>query len=124
VTAKCNSTVLHAVLYRCCSSRARNFLLVAAIFQLFFINITGEAGPDAKRALELVQRSVMINNDWQNLVDHFDFLRNREAQHAMLSSQILSRVMGWTLLEAALVVTMAIGQVMYWKKLFEQRRYL
>jgi hypothetical protein len=57
-------------------------------------------------------------------VDHFDFLRNREAQHQVLTSQILSRVMGWTLLEAGLVVAMALGQVMYWKKFFEQRRYL
>jgi hypothetical protein len=65
-----------------------------------------------------------INSDWQNLVDHFDFLRNREAQHHVLTSQILSRVMGWTLLEAGLVVCMALGQVMYWKKFFEQRRYL
>lgn len=65
-----------------------------------------------------------INNDWENLVDHFDFLRNRESQHQVLTSQILRRVMGWTLFEAGLVICMALGQVMYWKKFFEQRRYL
>jgi len=84
----------------------------------------GEGGPDAKRALQLVQDSIDIVAQWRTLLDHFDFLRNREAQHNILTSQILSRVMSWTILEAILVVTMAVAQVMYWKRFFEQRRYL
>lgn len=84
----------------------------------------GEIGPDAQRALELVLQAEEISLNWRTLLDHFDFLRNREAQHALMSSQILSRVMTWTILEAALVITMAVGQVLYWRKFFEQRRYL
>jgi hypothetical protein len=33
-------------------------------------------------------------------------------------------VIGWSILEAVLVITMAIAQVCYWKSFFEQRRYL
>jgi len=84
----------------------------------------GVDGPDAKRALDVVEKATNIYGDWRLLLDHFDFLRNREAQHTVLTSQILSRVMGWTLLEAFLVIAMATGQVLYWKKFFEQRRYL
>jgi len=83
-----------------------------------------ELGPDAQRALDLVKAAAATERQWQNLLDHFDFLRNREAIHRQLSNQINSRVMGWTIIEAVLVVTMAIGQVWYWKTFFEQRRYL
>jgi hypothetical protein len=41
-----------------------------------------------------------------------------------MTEQILSRVMSWTLIEAALVILMATAQVIYWRKFFEQRRYL
>lgn len=83
-----------------------------------------ELGPDAMRALELLEAASATEQQWQNLLDHFDFLRNREAIHRQLTGQINDRVMGWTIIEAVLVVTMAVGQVWYWKSFFEQRRYL
>jgi len=83
-----------------------------------------EAGPDAQRALDLVEAAAAAERQWQNLLDHFDFLRNREALTRQLSIQINNRVMRWTLIEAVLVVTMAVAQVWYWKSFFEQRRYL
>lgn len=84
----------------------------------------GEIGPDAQRALDLVQQATSIHLDYRSLLDHFDFLRNREAAHSALTASILSRVMTWTVIEAFLVISMAIGQVVYWRKFFEQRRYL
>ena len=83
-----------------------------------------ETGPDSQRALELVKKATAIVQDWESLVDHFDFLRNREAAHKQLSDEILTRIQVWTLIEAVLVVSMATGQVLYWKKFFETRRYL
>lgn len=83
-----------------------------------------ELGPDAQRAMELLDTSRENEQQWQNLLDHFDFLRNREAMHRQLSASINSRVMSWTILEACLVITMAVLQVWYWKTFFEQRRFL
>lgn len=83
-----------------------------------------ENGPDMERALRITEAAVSIETDWSNLMDHFEFLRSREAVHMRLTSEILDRLMGWTLLEAAVVILMAVGQVMYWRKFFEQRRYL
>lgn len=37
----------------------------------------GEDGPDSKRALQLLEQADQIRMDWNNLLDHFDFLRNR-----------------------------------------------
>jgi emp24/gp25L/p24 family/GOLD len=57
-------------------------------------------------------------------MDHFDFLRNREGMQWQLMRQTFSKIMGWTILEAILVIAMAIAQVCYWKSFFEQRRFL
>merc|ERR1711971_853861 len=82
----------------------------------------GEEGPDAERALDLLDEAEEIHDDWRNLLDHFDFLRNREAVHMKVTNQIENRVMFWSLIEAGLVVSMSVGQVLYWRRFFEQRR--
>jgi emp24/gp25L/p24 family/GOLD len=83
-----------------------------------------ELGPDAQRALQLLSAASDAEQHWHNLLDHFDFLRNREAMQRQLMNQTYSKVIGWSILEAVLVITMAIAQVCYWKSFFEQRRYL
>ncbi|CAB9521586.1 transmembrane emp24 domain trafficking protein 2 [Seminavis robusta] len=84
----------------------------------------GEEGPEAKRALQLVESASNIDQDWQNMLDHYDFLRTRESNHRELIEAIFTRLWKWTLIEAVLVVFMAFLQVMYLRKFFEQRRYL
>jgi hypothetical protein len=83
-----------------------------------------EEGPEAQRALKLVESASIIHQDWQNLLDHYDFLRNREGHHTELIQGIFTRLLRWTIIEAVLVILMAVGQVMYLRKFFEQRRYL
>jgi emp24/gp25L/p24 family/GOLD len=83
-----------------------------------------ESGPDNERASKLVEKAAKIHQDWDILQDHFDFLRNREAIHEEMNDAILNRITKWTYIEAVLVVSMATGQVMYWRKFFEKRRYL
>jgi hypothetical protein len=83
-----------------------------------------EIGPDAQRALKLIQGSSAILEDWGSLRDHFDFLRNREGIHQEMNDAILNRIQRWTIIEALLVMGMATGQVLYWKRFFETRRYL
>lgn len=83
-----------------------------------------ETGPDAQRALDLIQSAISVETDWSNLMDHFSFLRSREATHIKLTNEILDRIMGWTIVEAFVVIFMAVAQVLYWKKFFEQKRYL
>jgi emp24/gp25L/p24 family/GOLD len=83
-----------------------------------------EIGPDALRAIGLQKSAMHVTDQWENMHDHFNYMHYREAEHRRMSEQINDRVMGWTILESLLVVTMAIGQVMYWKSFFEQRRFL
>lgn len=83
-----------------------------------------ELGPEAEKAMELLRFAEVNHELWHGVTDHFDFLRNREAVHRQLSGQINDRVMGWTIIESVVVVSMAVGQVWYWKTFFEQRRFL
>jgi hypothetical protein len=83
-----------------------------------------ESGPDSERGSKLVDKAAKIHQDWDTLQDHFDFLRNREAIHEEMNDAIIHRLTRWMCVEAILVVGMATGQVMYWKKFFEKRRYL
>jgi hypothetical protein len=73
-------------------------------------------GPDAERALKLADKATAIHQDWNAMMDHLMFVRNREAMHISMSELILSRLARWTYIEAFLVVGMATGQVLYWKK--------
>jgi len=81
-------------------------------------------GPDMERALHIAEAAVSIETEWSNLMDHFEFLRSREASHLKITNEIMGRIMGWALIEAFVVILMAVCQVMYWRKFFEQRRYL
>mmetsp|Transcript_3087 Transcript_3087/g.6664 ORF Transcript_3087/g.6664 Transcript_3087/m.6664 type:complete len:251 (-) Transcript_3087:193-945(-) len=82
------------------------------------------SGPDQEHASKLVQKASKIQQDWDILEDHFEFLRNREGIHYGMNNEIMGRLATWTYVEAALVIVMAMGQVNYWKKFFEKRRYL
>ncbi len=83
-----------------------------------------ENGPDGMRALALVQEAASLELYCRNLLDHFDYLRQRETIHHYMADILLRRVMQWTILEAILLVIMAIAQVWYFTKFFEQTRYL
>ena len=83
-----------------------------------------EIGPDAERALKLVVKATRIHQGWINMMDHYEYVRNREAVHQEMNDAILKRLSRWTYMEALLVTGMATGQVMYWKRFFETRRYL
>lgn len=81
-------------------------------------------GPDGEKALELVEWAEDLTEEWDTLMDHYDYLREREAIQEELSQKILQRVMRWTMVEALLLVTIASCQVLYFRMFFEKRRYL
>jgi hypothetical protein len=82
------------------------------------------SGPDGEKALELMDWAEELTEEWDTLLDHYDYLREREAAQEELSRKILQRVMRWTLVEALLLMTIASCQVLYFRKFFEKRRYL
>mmetsp|Transcript_28120 Transcript_28120/g.31117 ORF Transcript_28120/g.31117 Transcript_28120/m.31117 type:complete len:225 (+) Transcript_28120:65-739(+) len=83
-----------------------------------------EQGPDALRAVKLADEARELQEAWETLLDHYGFLRTREAFHNTLSNQIMTRVVRWTFLEGMVLVLIAGGQILYLRKFMETRRYL
>lgn len=81
-------------------------------------------GPDQERALELVNWAEALGEEWESLLDHYGYLRDRETTHTVMSASIMSRVVRWTILEGLSLFLIAFCQVMYLRKFFEKRRYL
>lgn len=81
-------------------------------------------GPDGEKALELIEWAEELTEEWDTLLDHYDYLREREAVQEELSNKIFQRVMKWTVVEALLLITIASAQVLYFRKFFEKRSYL
>jgi len=81
-------------------------------------------GPDGEKAFELIEWAEDLTEEWDTLLDHYDYLRDREAAQEELSDKIFKRVMKWTIAEAILLITIASAQVLYFRKFFEKRRYL
>jgi hypothetical protein len=83
-----------------------------------------EAGPDPKRAQQLVQWASNLQEEWETLLDHYSFLRTREATHKVLTDQIMGRLIRWTIFEGVTLALIAGAQILYLRKFMETRRYL
>jgi len=83
-----------------------------------------EEGPDDENTSRLIEMSNSLLSWLSSMMDHQDYMRNREAVHKDLTEATFHRVVRWTLLEAFVLVLVSGGQVIYLRKFFEQRRYL
>lgn len=83
-----------------------------------------EAGPDNRLTAHLLEMSDQLRDGLTSMADHQDYMKEREQHHMMLAFHTIDRLVQWTVLEAAVLVLISLGQVLYLKKFFEQRRYL
>jgi hypothetical protein len=69
-----------------------------------------------------------ISNDMQlatqHLMQHFEYMRIRESDHRTVVEKTFSDVFMGALLEAAMVLVVAVGQVFYFRRFLETKRYL
>lgn len=70
------------------------------------------------------KRSTDIKGDLRTLVEHHQYLKVREASHRSLVERTFVDVLQWTLVEAFMVVLVAVGQVMYFRRFLENKRYI
>ncbi len=82
-------------------------------------NIAGE---------ESIRRLIALGNSLtkglHNLMDHQSYMRQREEQHANEMESISNRVFIWTIVEAIVLVGMAIWQILYISNFLEVKRSL
>lgn len=62
-----------------------------------------------------------LEEDLHDYYDHFDYVKKRESDHRTIVEQTFSDIMTWTLLEAAVVVLSAAGQVFFYRRYLEKK---
>lgn len=58
----------------------------------------------------------------QSLVQHHQFIKMREADHRNVTEGTFAAILLWTLIEAAMVLTVAVGQVLIFQRYLERKR--
>lgn len=73
---------------------------------------------------EWLARSKEVQEEMRAMMHHRDFMRVREADHRALVEMTFASTLSWTLMEAVVVIAMAIGQILYFRRFLEQKTYL
>jgi emp24/gp25L/p24 family/GOLD len=69
-------------------------------------------------------RSDEVQEELRAMMHHRDYMRIREADHRALVEKTFASTLTWTLMEAVVVVVMAIGQIFYFRRFLERKTYL
>lgn len=72
----------------------------------------------------LIDLTNTLRDKMELLLDHQEYIKNREATHRHIVEQTFTMVMKWTMLEAFVLICIATAQVSYLKRFFETKRYL
>ena len=73
---------------------------------------------------ELLTSTQTLHRELIRLQDHYSFMRAKEATHRETVEQTFSRLMAWVLLQGFVVIVVAGGQIMYFRRFLERRRYI
>ena len=73
---------------------------------------------------EWTEKSEQIEHELHMLVNHHDYMRMREADHRAVVEKTFADTLRWTLLEVSMVVIVAVGQVMYFRRFLERKTFL
>lgn len=73
---------------------------------------------------EWKEKSEAVQFEMQTLVNHHDYMRMRESDHRAVVEKTFVETLRWTLLEVSMVVLVAAGQVMYFRRFLERKTFL
>lgn len=77
-----------------------------------------------QRHYEWMEKSIQVEQELRVLVSHHDYMRVREMDHRRVVERTFGGTLQWTLAEAAVVIGMAAGQVLYFRRFLERKTYL
>eukprot|EP00560_Eucampia_antarctica_P001581 CAMPEP_0197832070 /NCGR_PEP_ID=MMETSP1437-20131217/13153_1 /TAXON_ID=49252 ORGANISM="Eucampia antarctica, Strain CCMP1452" /NCGR_SAMPLE_ID=MMETSP1437 /ASSEMBLY_ACC=CAM_ASM_001096 /LENGTH=228 /DNA_ID=CAMNT_0043435251 /DNA_START=110 /DNA_END=796 /DNA_ORIENTATION=+ len=81
-------------------------------------------GPAAEMLKEVTQLSMELSDQLESMLDHEEYMKDRENAHKHFIDLTVSLLFRWTMLEALALMVISIGQVLYFRKFFESRRYI
>lgn len=75
-------------------------------------------------AAPLVGLTNHLNENLWNLQARQDYMRTREVAHREVTEETFSELLTWTIVEAVALVVVSFGQVLYFRRFLEKRRYM
>lgn len=81
-------------------------------------------GPTAELLKEVTQLSHELVDQIDDFLDHEEYMKDRDNVHNEFLDATISLLFRWTILEALALITISVGQVLYFRKFFESRRYI
>lgn len=73
---------------------------------------------------KILSKATDLTRRLNQLISHHTYMRNREAKHREVVETTFSQLLSYTCLEAALVIIMALGQILYVRRFLERKRYM
>jgi len=105
------------------SERAHDGLDRTVGFQ-FSVEPKDETKELKTQSQKIAQAAKDLTREIKNLYNHHEYMRTREAKHREVVEQTFSQLMYWVLLEGITVILIAGGQIMYFRRFLERRRYI
>lgn len=83
-----------------------------------------EAQPDfdEEKFNSWVEKAEDLADDLSDFKDHFEYIKRREADHRSLVEATFDACLTWTIVEVGIVVTMAVGQVIFYRRFLEKKQ--
>jgi len=85
---------------------------------------TESGGPDNLPVSNTLNLAQKLGDNLSMLLDHLEYLKKQEQIHRELAGNTLGLVWKWTLLEAVVLIGIAVAQIHYLRRFFETKRYL
>lgn len=73
---------------------------------------------------KILETALDLTRELRNLYNHHEYMRTRESKHRELVEMTFSQLMKWVILEGVTVIVIAGGQILYFRRFLERRRYM
>jgi emp24/gp25L/p24 family/GOLD len=90
----------------------------------YSFEVTNEALELKTQNAKLIQTAMDLTRELGNFYNHHEYMRTREAKHREVVEKTFSQLMMWVILEGVTVILIAGGQILYFRRFLERRRYM
>ena len=70
------------------------------------------------------QQTWNLSKDISKLDTHYTFMRSREATHRAVVERTFTRLAAYTFFEGFVLIVVSVGQILYFRRFLERRRYM
>lgn len=73
---------------------------------------------------DMTELSLELETSLTTLLDHQEYMKDRDDIHDEYLDYTLGMLTTWAMIEASILIAVSVGQIMYFRRVFETRRYM